>query len=171
MSILTVENLNQSFGDREILTNVSFRMNKGEHIGLVGANGEGKSTFLSIITSKLVPDQGKIEWAKNVKAGYAVLTDDMTIRDVLKSACQELFTMEEKMNDLYMKMGEDPDHMEEMLAEAGSIADLLTAHDFYMIDAKIDEVARTSGIMDLGLDRKVNALSGGQRTRILLAKL
>jgi ATPase subunit of ABC transporter with duplicated ATPase domains len=55
MSILSVENLNQSFGDREILKDVSFRMNRGEHIGLVGANGEGKSTFLSIVTGKTDP--------------------------------------------------------------------------------------------------------------------
>ena len=59
---------------------------KGEHIGLIGANGEGKSTFMSIITGKLMPDEGKVEWAKNVKVGYldqhAVLTKGMTIRAV-----------------------------------------------------------------------------------------
>ena len=61
-----------------------------EHIGLIGANGEGKSTFMNIVTGKLMPDEGKIEWAKNVRAGYldqhAVLQKGMTIRDVLKSA-------------------------------------------------------------------------------------
>ncbi len=57
---------------------------KGEHIGLVGANGEGKSTFMNIVTGKLMPDEGKVEWAKNVRAGYldqhAVLEKGMTIR-------------------------------------------------------------------------------------------
>ena len=70
MSILNVEHLSHGFGDRAIFTDVSFRLLKGEHIGLVGANGEGKSTFMSIITNKLMPDEGKIEWAKNVRVGY-----------------------------------------------------------------------------------------------------
>ena len=70
MSILNVEHLTHGFGDRAIFEDVSFRLLKGEHIGLVGANGEGKSTFMNIITGKLIPDEGKIEWAKNVRAGY-----------------------------------------------------------------------------------------------------
>ena len=64
MSILNVEHLSHGFGDRTIFTDVSFRLLKGEHIGLIGANGEGKSTFMNIITGKLQPDEGKIEWAK-----------------------------------------------------------------------------------------------------------
>ena len=70
MSILTVEHLSHGFGDRAIFDDVSFRLLKGEHIGLVGANGEGKSTFINIITGKLMPDAGKIEWAKRVRVGY-----------------------------------------------------------------------------------------------------
>ena len=60
MSILNVEHLSHGFGDRAIFQDVSFRLLKGEHIGLVGANGEGKSTFMSIITGKLQPDEGKV---------------------------------------------------------------------------------------------------------------
>ena len=159
MSILTVENLNQSFGDRDILKDVSFRMNRGEHIGLVGANGEGKSTFLSIVTGKLVPDEGKIEWAKNVKSGYldqhAVLEKGMTIKDVLNSAYASLYEMEQHMNELYAKMADPEEDMDVLMEEAGVIQDLLSAHDFYMIDAKEEEVARALGILDLGLDRDV----------------
>lgn len=175
MSILTVTNLNQSFGDRDILKDVSFRMNKGEHIGLVGANGEGKSTFLSIITGSLVPDDGSIEWAKNVKSDYldqhAVLKKGMSIKDVLDSAFASLYDMEARMNDLYAKMAEPDEDMDSLMEEAGIIQDLLTAHDFYMIDAKEEEVARALGILELGLDRDVDELSGGQRTKVLLAKL
>ena len=61
--ILNVENLSHGFGDRAIFNNVSFRLLKGEHIGLIGANGEGKSTFMNIVTGKLMPDEGKVEWA------------------------------------------------------------------------------------------------------------
>jgi ATPase subunit of ABC transporter with duplicated ATPase domains len=175
MSILTVENLNQSFGDREILKDVSFRMNRGEHIGLVGANGEGKSTFLSIVTEKMIPDEGKIEWAKNVKSGYldqhAVLEKGMTIKDVLNSAYASLYEMEQHMNELYAKMADPEEDMDVLMEEAGVIQDLLSVHDFYMIDAKEEEVARALGILDLGLDRDVTELSGGQRTKVLLAKL
>lgn len=175
MSILTVENLNQSFGDRDILKDVSFRMNRGEHIGLVGANGEGKSTFLSIVTGKLVPDEGKIEWAKNIKSGYldqhAVLEKGMTIKDVLNSAYASLYDMEQHMNKLYTKMADPNEDMDILMEEAGVIQDLLSAHDFYMIDAKEEEVARALDIINLGLNRDVTELSGGQRTKVLLAKL
>ena len=64
MSILNVEHLTHGFGDRAIFHDVSFRLLKGEHIGLVGANGEGKSTFFNIVTGKLMPDEGKIEWSE-----------------------------------------------------------------------------------------------------------
>ena len=74
MSILNVEHLTHGFGDRAIFSDVSFRLLKGEHIGLVGANGEGKSTFMSIVTGKLMPDEGKVEWAKNVRAGSVSYT-------------------------------------------------------------------------------------------------
>ena len=62
MSILNVEHLSHGFGDRAIFQDVSFRLLKGEHIGLVGANGEGKSTFFKIVTDRMMPDEGKIEW-------------------------------------------------------------------------------------------------------------
>ncbi|AWI11460.1 heme ABC transporter ATP-binding protein [Caldibacillus thermoamylovorans] len=176
MSILNVEKLSHGFGDRAIFEDVSFRLLKGEHIGLVGANGEGKSTFMNIITGKLQPDEGKIEWAKRVRVGYldqhAVLEKGMTIRDVLKSAFQYLFDMEAEMNALFAKMGEaSPEELEALLEETGTMQDLLTHNDFYLIDAKVEEIARGLGLTDIGLDRDVHDLSGGQRTKVLLAKL
>ena len=176
MSILNVEHLSHGFGDRAIFQDISFRLLKGEHIGLVGANGEGKSTFLNIVTGKLMPDEGKIEWAKNVRVGYldqhAVLEKGMTIRDVLKSAFSWLFEMEERMNHICDSMGEaDEEAMMEMMEELGTIQDLLTVHDFYVIDAKVEEVGRALGLLDIGLDRDVTDLSGGQRTKVLLGKL
>ena len=178
MSILNVEHLSHSFGDRVIFDDVSFRLLKGEHIGLIGANGEGKSTFMKIVTGQLIPEEGKVEWAKHVITGYmdqtAILTKGSTIRMVLQTAFDELFEMESRMNQLYMDMADESiseAQMDEMMSEAGSLADVLNAHDFYMIDAKIDEVSRALGLYDLGLDRDVVDLSGGQRTKVLLAKL
>lgn len=176
MSILTVKKLSHGFGDRAIFNDVSFRLLKGEHVGLIGANGEGKSTFMNIITRKLEPDAGKIEWANNVRVGYldqhAVLTKGLTIRDVLKGAFSYLFDLETKMNQAYEKMGDcTPEELEELLEEVGIIQDLLTNNDFYVIDAKVTEIARGLGLDDIGLERDVHDLSGGQRTKVLLAKL
>lgn len=177
MSILNVEHLTHGFGDRAIFDDVSFRLLAGEHVGLVAPNGEGKSTFMNIITGKLMPDEvRKIEWAKNVRVGYldqhAVLEKGMTIRTVLASAFDYLYDMEAQMNDIYASLGEaEPEKMDELMAEAGTIQDLLTMHDFYMIDSKVEEVARALGLLDLGLERDVTELSGGQRTKILLGKL
>ena len=176
MSILNVEHLTHGFGDRAIFNDVSFRLLKGEHIGLIGANGEGKSTFMNIITGKLMPDEGKVEWAKNVRVGYldqhTVLTPGMTIRQVLASAFDFLYDMEAQMNEICDKMGDaTPEELEQYMEDLGTIQDLLTMHDFYMIDAKVEEVARALGLMEIGLDRDVTELSGGQRTKVLLGKL
>lgn len=174
--ILNVEHLSHGFGDRAIYDDVSFRLLKGEHIGLIGANGEGKSTFFNIITGKLMPDEGTIEWAKHVRVGYldqhAVLTKGMTIRDVLNSAFSFLYEQEARMNELCAQMADaDEQHLEKLMNEFAVIQDSLDMHDFYNIDSKVDEVARALGLMDLGLERDVTELSGGQRTKILLAKL
>ena len=176
MSILNVEKLSHGFGDRAIFNDVSFRLLKGEHIGLIGANGEGKSTFMSIVIGKLKPDEGKVEWAKNVRVGYldqhAELKKGMSIKDVLKQAFDFLFEMEANMNSMYEQMADaDESQIEALMEEVGTIQDLLMAHDFYTIDAKIDEIARAFNLDELGLDKDVTQLSGGQRTRICMAKL
>lgn len=175
MSILEVKNLSHGFGDRAIFENVSFRLLKGEHIGLVGANGEGKSTFMSIVTGKLQPDEGKVEWSKYVTAGYldqhAVLEKGMTVRDVLRTAFDELFKTEERINEIYMSMADEGADVDTLMEEVGELQDRLETRDFYTLDAKIDEVARALGVMDFGMDTDVTDLSGGQRTKILLAKL
>lgn len=174
--ILNVKNLSHGFGDRAIFENVSFRLLKGEHIGLIGANGEGKSTFMNIITGKLMPDEGTVEWAKNVRVGYldqhTVLEPGMTIREVLKTAFAFLFDLETSMNEMFEQMASaDEEEMTRLLEETATIQELLEHHDFYLIDTKVEEVGRALGLADIGLDRDVTELSGGQRTKVLMAKL
>jgi ATPase subunit of ABC transporter with duplicated ATPase domains len=176
MSILNVENLTHGFGDRAIFNNVSFRLLKGEHIGLVGANGEGKSTFMNIVTGKLMPDEGNIQWAKNVRVGYldqhSVLDKGMTIRGVLKSAFSYLFELEKKMNDLCNLMADaDSDSLMNIMEEFGTIQETLDNNNFYIIDSKVEEIGRALGLDAIGLDKDVTELSGGQRTKVLLGKL
>ena len=175
MSILTVENMSHVFGGRVIYEDVSFKLNKGEHVGFIGANGEGKSTFMKIITNKLMPDEGKIEWAKRVRVGYmdqhAELKKGQTIRDALKTAFDYLFDIEKEMNDIYAKMGDEGADIDKLMESAAELQDILDTSDFYMIDTRVEEVARGVGLTDLGLDSDVDDLSGGQRTKILLAKM
>lgn len=176
MSILQVKNLSHSYGGREIFENVSFRLFKGEHVALVGANGEGKSTFLAIITGKLTPDAGTVEWARRVKAGYldqhAVLIPGMTIRETLRTAFDDMVKAEQEMLAAYDKMAEaTPEEMDKLMRDVGDIQDMLEAGSYYTIDARIEEVASGLGLRDIGLDRKVDELSGGQRTKVLLTKL
>ena len=176
MSLLTVTNLSHGFGDRAIFDDVSFRLLQGEHIGLIGANGEGKSTFMNIITRKLEPDAGTVGWAKRVRVGYldqhVALKQGMSIRDVLRTAFQYLYDRETEMNALFAKMAEvDADELEALLEETGEIQEELTHNDFYIIDSKVEEVANGLGLDEFGLDRDVHDLSGGQRTKVLLGKL
>ncbi|ACL21157.1 ABC-F family ATP-binding cassette domain-containing protein [Desulfitobacterium hafniense] len=176
MSILNVENVNHGFGGRKILENTTFRLLKGEHVGLVGANGEGKSTFLDIITGKLIPDEGKVEWSNRVSVGYldqhTVLTQGKSIRDVLREAFQKMFELEAEMLELYNRMAEATEaQMNKMMEDVGEIQTILESNGFYMIDAKVEEVANGLGLGEIGLDKDVADLSGGQRTKVLLTKL
>ncbi len=176
MSILTVKNMNHGFGDRAIFEDVSFRLLKGEHVGLIGANGEGKSTFMNIVTGKLMPDEGNVIWSNNVRVGYmdqhAALMKGQSIRDALRDAFKYLFDLEAEMNSLYEKMGDcTEDELNKMLERTAVIQDMLDHNGFYVIDPKVEEVAKGLGLLDLGLDKDVDDLSGGQRTKILLGKL
>jgi len=176
MSYLNVTNVSHSFGGREILADVSFKLLRGEHVGLVGANGEGKTTFLNIVTGKLLPDEGKIEWPGKITVGYldqqSTLTAGQTIRQVLRSAFDAMYETEKQILTLYDQMGDaDPETMEKLMAQVGDLQSDLEHSGFYQLDTKIEEVANGLGLGDIGLDRDVADLSGGQRSKVLLTKL
>lgn len=176
MSILSAEKISHSFGGRQLLTNATFRLLKGEHIGLVGANGEGKTTFLNIITGKLTPDSGKIEWCRNISTGYldqySTLSKGKTIFDCLREAFSHLAELEEKMLKMYDKMADcSEDEMAKLLEEVGEIQEILDTSGYYTIDSKISEYANGLGLGEIGLEKDVSELSGGQRAKVLLAKL
>ncbi len=176
MSVCTVENLSHSYAGKTIFTDVSFRLLKGEHVGLIGANGEGKSTFLKIITHTIEPDFGKITWSKNCQVGYlnqqSDFAEDVEVVDVLKSAFDPLLKMEERINELYSMMADMTEQkMNDALEEIGNLQEHMDHHDFYLIDAKVEEIANALGINAIGLHRRFKECSGGQRTKVLLAKL
>ncbi len=174
--MLNVQNVTHGYGERQILDNASFRMRKGEHIGLVGANGEGKTTFLNIITGVIPADEGTVTWAKHATVGYldqhAVLKPGLTIRDVLRSAFDKMYGYESEMLEMYNKMADCTDEeMSQLMEDVGEIQDILDNSGFYTIDSRIEEFANGLGLGEIGLDRDVSQLSGGQRTKVLLTKL
>lgn len=176
MSLLTVEDLSHTFGDRTLFKNVSFRLLAGEHVGLVGANGVGKSTLMNIVTGQIVRDNGKVEWTPKVHYGYldqhTKLTPGKTIRDVLRDAFLPLYEQEQELMVISEKMADaSPDELEALLEQMGEIQERLDASGFYLLDVKVEEMANGLGLDAIGLDRDVAALSGGQRTKVLLAKL
>ncbi|WP_134682743.1 ABC-F family ATP-binding cassette domain-containing protein [Brevibacillus migulae] len=176
MSVLIVENLSHAFADRVLFRDVSFRLQPGDRVGLVGANGTGKSTMMGIITGQTMPDSGKVEWMPKVQYGYldqhTKLQPGKTIRDVLKDAFLPLFELEKENMEIANKMAEaSPEELEELLERMGEIQDRLEHSGFYLIDAKVEEISNALGISAIGLDRDVASLSGGQRTKVLLAKL
>jgi len=176
MSVLKCDNVSFSFGNRTILEDATFVMQKGEHIGLIGLNGEGKTTFIKMITGEITPDDGKIEWAKRITTGYldqyTTLSRGKSIRDVLKEAFSHMYDLENEMNSLYEKMCDcTEDEMNRYLEDTGEIQSMLEASGFYNLDSKIEEVANGLGLGDIGLDRDVSDLSGGQRSKVLLTKL
>lgn len=176
MSVLIVENVSHGFAERTLFRDVSFRLQPGERVGLVGANGTGKSTMMALLTGQLIPDAGRIEWMPKVRYGYldqhTKLTPGKTIRDVLKEAFLPLLQEEAELVAIGERMAEaSPEELEELLERMGEIQDRLESSGFYLIDAKVEEIANALGLSAIGLDRDVAALSGGQRTKVLLAKL
>lgn len=175
MSILTVENMSHSFGDRTLFKNASFRLLKGEHIGLIGANGEGKSTFMKIITNQILPDTGDIEWNSKFSIGYmdqqVDLKEGITVLNFLKEAFTNLFDIESRINNSFNKLSNmNEEEMAKSLNKIAAMQEILDKSEFYNINSKIQATASGLGIKEL-LDRDVSALSGGQRTKVLLGKL
>lgn len=175
MSILKVTSMYQGFGDREIFNDVSFNLLNGEHIGLVGANGEGKTTFFRLITGEILPEHGDIEWNSKVSIGYmdqnVKLKDEETVREYLRTAFSWLFNIEKKLNKLYEDMNHmSSNDMEKALEKIGSFQETLEREDFYSIESKIDGISSGLGFKEL-LERKTSELSGGQRSKIILGKL
>ncbi|MDA1475054.1 ABC-F family ATP-binding cassette domain-containing protein [Bacillus changyiensis] len=171
MSLLKVEHLSHSFADKTLYKNAFFDLYKGEHMGLVGQNGTGKSTLIKILLGEIMPDEGEIKWQPNIKIGhldqYAEINLNDTVEEYLKTAFADLFEIESKMNRLYQDMTGDT----EQLLQAATYQEQLEANDFYSIDRNINRIAVGLGIDAIGINRKIQELSGGQRAKVILAKL
>jgi ATPase subunit of ABC transporter with duplicated ATPase domains len=176
MSMVSVNNVTHYYGDKLVLKNIHFRLLKNERVGLVGANGSGKSTLLQILYGSILPDDGLIEWVPNVRAGYLEqhidLPDGDSIQSYLRGAFQHLYEAEKRMLETADKMAAcQQDELERLLKQFAELQEQLELHEFYLVDQKIEELAEGLGISVLGMETDVGQLSGGQRTKLLLAKL
>ncbi|MCR8842757.1 ATP-binding cassette domain-containing protein [Paenibacillus sp. SC116] len=173
MSLLKVENVSHHFGDKQLYGNASFDLYKGEHVGIVGQNGAGKSTLIKIMLGEVIPDEGSIKWQSNIRIGhldqYAEVDGKNTISSYLKTAFSHLFEIEKKMNDLYQESAMTGNA--EQLLQAAGYQEQLEVGDFYAIDNHISKIVSGLGIDAIGVDRVLSQLSGGQRAKVILAKL
>ncbi len=173
MSILEVSNLSHSFGEKLLYKNAEFKLFKGEHMAITGQNGTGKTTLLRSIIGDITPDSGEIRWKKNIKIGYldqyAKVDPNLTIFEYLKSAFNDLYKIESELNKLYENMGQQ--NSEEIVEKMSDYQNLLINRGFYEIESTILKVSAGLGIDSLGMDTPLSNLSGGQRAKVILAKL
>lgn len=173
MSILKVEHLSHSFADKKLYDHASFELYKGEHMGIVGLNGSGKSTLIGIIIGEIVPDQGTVKWQPGLRIGhldqYAETGGALTVFEYLQTAFAELYELEKKMTRLYEESAVTGD--EALLLQAAACQEKLEAHDFYAVESRIGKIAAGLGLDAIGMDRPLCELSGGQRAKVILAKL
>ncbi len=177
MSVLEIKNLTQFYDERFIFNEANLTVNNGEHIGIVGLNGAGKSTFINIIAGNLTWDEGEVNWLNGVRKGYldqyATLDGSLTVMEYLQDAFSYLYDLNDKLECIYEKMGEtvDEDELDKLIKKSCNIQDELTEKHFYDIEAQIKKVANGLGVGSIGYDKKISTLSGGQRAKLMLSKL
>lgn len=162
MSLLEIHGLTHSFGENLLYKNAELTLNKGEHIGIVGQNGTGKSTLIKICTDQMLPDVGEVIWQANTSIGYldqyAKIDHSLAMRKFLKSAFLKLYQLEAEMTLLY-EQAADGDMG--CLERAAQLQECLEMEEFYSIDTHIEQVASGLGLSALGLDRPIDQMSGG----------
>ncbi len=172
MSYLEIDGLSHAFGDNVLFRSARMVLNKGEHIGIVGQNGVGKSTLIRMIAGQQIPDDGRIQWQPGITFGYldqyASTDGKILLWDFLRSAFENLFQLEREMEICYRRAG---DGEEAAFRRAGELQEMLEAKGFYEIDTKIDRMMEGLGLKDLGPGRPLRQMSGGQRAKAILAKL
>lgn len=173
MSLLEVVCMSHSYGDKTLYKQVTFDLCKGEHLGVVGQNGTGKSTLIGILTGEIIPDEGTVKWQPALKLGHldqhAVISGDYTIMKYLQTAFDDLFELENKMGELYAESAKTGN--EALLLKAAQYQEQLEKRDFYSMDSTIHKVVNGLGINAIGIERPIRHLSGGQRAKVILAKL
>ncbi len=176
MSILTIEHLNHGFGEKRLFQDAELRLLPGDHMGLTGPNGSGKSTLIRLAAGQLLAEGGQIAWQPRVTVGYldqyASVDPALSILDYLRTAYRGLFETDAELARTHEALAHaGAGELERLIARADRLQQALERGGFYAIDSHIARVAAGLGVAALGLERPVGELSGGQRAKVLLAKL
>lgn len=177
MSILTVNNLTHIYENKVLFGEATLVINNGEHCGVVGLNGAGKTTFMNIIAGKIIQDEGEIKWLNGIRWGYLDQHADIdlrfTVMEYLLTSFDYLHKLDEQLEQLYMDMCDETDAetLDKMVNRSARIAEKLEEEDYYDLDSKIKKIANGLGISNLGYDTPIKNLSGGQRAKVILARL
>lgn len=174
MQILNVDNLTIDFGFNKLFNNVSFSLNEGESISIVGPNGCGKSTLLKIIAGIIKPDKGQVSIKKGAKLAYldqtgASIDDNRCVYEILKESFCELNELEKSIKKLEDKMNKNTDN-QKIINKYCSLIDRYSNLGGYEIDANINTVIAGLKLDSTILGRSFNELSGGEKTLVQLAK-
>ncbi len=176
MSVLEIKNLTHRYDDRFLFEKADLSVNNGEHIGVVGLNGAGKSTFINIIAGNISQDDGEVLWLNGIRKGYldqhADIDRSLTVMEYLSSSFSYLYEMEEKLNKLYEDMANvEGAELDKLIKKSANLQDRLTDEGFYDLDAKIKKVANGLGMHNVGYSTVIANLSGGERAKLMLCKL
>ncbi|MCB0064739.1 MAG: ABC-F type ribosomal protection protein [Caldilineaceae bacterium] len=173
--LLTIDNISKSYGDHQVLNNVSFGLPPGQKLGLVGANGVGKSTLLKIIIGELEADSGTVQVAPGTEVGYLaqalVNVETYTIDELVDAMLGNLRTIEGRLRELEAQMAASGDDLNEILAEYSELTEQFERRGGYELDYRLDQVFVGLGIERLARSRVVGTLSGGEKARVGLAAL
>lgn len=177
MAILTVNNIQQSFGEEVILQNITFEMQKGERVGLVGVNGSGKTTLFKVLTGEYTPDTGSVVFSKETVLGYM---EQHVCRDFHKTAFEEVMTvfapllrMERELDDLSTLLSSHPaqDEMERLILRQTELNDRFVDGGGLTCRSRARSALLGLGFTEEQLQSKVGVLSGGQKAKLQLAKM
>lgn len=177
MSVLEIRNLTHRYDDRYLFNGASVTISNGEHIGVVGLNGAGKTTFINIIAGKLSQDDGEILRQNGMRLGYldqhADIDRSLTVMEYLRHAFDYLYEINQRLEKMYSSMGEteDPDELDKLINRSARLQEILDNADFYDLDSKIKKVAGGLGVGAFGYDTIISRLSGGERAKLMLSKL
>lgn len=176
MILISVQELQKSFGVHEVLRSVTFSLQKGEKMGLVGVNGCGKTTLMRMIAGEMQPDGGTIHRNKDLRVGYLAQLDDIPLTDTVWGALLKVFepirVMERRMAEIEKLLeSADPETALRLSSEYQRLTESYNAQQGYAYEGEILRVLNGLGLKPEMHQRQVSTLSGGERTRLSLAKL
>lgn len=176
MILIGAKEISKSYVTEEILSDVTFNIQKGDKVGLIGVNGSGKTTLLNILMNEISYDSGEIYKQKDLKIGYLKQLADLNTNNTLYDEClivfEEVIGLEDKMRQLEQKMSScKEDDLDEILLQYQKLQDRFIKLDGYEYNSRIQGMLKGLGFKEEDFYKNIRFFSGGQKSRIQLAKL